>query len=107
MRRNSCISDLPSVRPTPREHRADGTHHQLDVVSDGPVGDVRVVKLGHVVEGDVAAAEHLPWPRDSWADVESCLIAGADEVSLDLDQGARADQAHFAAEHINQLRKLV
>ena len=40
-------------------------------------------------------------------DVEPRLVAPVDEVSLDLNQRARTDQAHFAAQDVYQLWKLV
>src|SRR5665648_219455 len=96
-----------SVRPTLLQHRRHGLHEQLDVPAQTPAGDVHVVQLHHLVEGDITPPEHLPQPGDAGRDVEALLRPAAALLSLFHPQGPRPDQTHLALHDIDDLRQLV
>src|SRR5665647_3407072 len=96
-----------SVRPTLLQHRRHGLHEQLDVPAQAPAGDVHVVQLHHLVEGDITPPEHLPQPGDAGRDVEALLRPAAALLSLFHPQGPRPDQTHLALHDIDDLRQLV
>src|SRR5665648_214887 len=96
-----------SVRPTLLQHRRHGLHEQLDVPAQTPAGDVHVVQLHHLVEGDITPPEHLPQPGDAGRDVEALLRPAAALLGLFHPQGPRADQTHLALHHVDDLRQLV
>ena len=81
--------------------------HQLDVVGERPGRDVAVVEPDHLAERDVVAAEHLPEAGHPGLQVEAAAGPAVDVVVLLGDQRPRADQAHLAAEDVDQLRQLV
>src|SRR5450759_3353146 len=103
----TCGLSRFSVRPALLYDRRHGLHQQLDVPAQAPAGDVHVVELDHLVEGDVAAPEDLPQAGDAGGDVEAFLRPAATLLGLFYPQGPRPDQAHVAAHHVEDLRHLV
>ena len=51
--------------------------------------------------------EHLPLARHAGLEVQALAVAQLDAAVLVLDQRARADEAHLAAQHVPQLGQLV
>ena len=90
------------------QHDADGLEQNPRVLRKTPVVDVLKVQLHYLVEvGDVAAAGHLPEPRDARADGEAALVVAA--ILLELIHGGRtrADDGHISLEHVPKLGELV
>ncbi len=93
------------------EQRDERQREDLQVQAERPVRDVVVVPLDALGERGLAAqAVHLRPARD--AGLDAVAVAVADDVLAEqLDElgalGARADEAHVAAQHVEQLRQLV
>ena len=96
---------MPVRRPA--EHQRDGLEDQAEVLPERPVRDVEVVEPDHLLERDVAAAEHLPEAGDARLQLEALARPVVDVLVLLEDQRPRADEAHLAAEDVEQLRQLV
>src|SRR6185312_5309730 len=104
---------LMSVRSFAERHDVRGLQDDLEVHAEGPVLDVVQVEGKALLAGDVGTARHLPEPGDAGQEV-GALLGRLSEVALQrLDlarrqrQRARADDAHLAAQDVEELRELV
>src|SRR3954451_13359475 len=69
-------------RPMTLHHHWQGAHQDQAVAPERPAADVLVVELDHLVERDVAAAEHLPQPGDSGTQVQAARRPAVNERVL-------------------------
>src|SRR6266496_2742530 len=92
------------------DHRPEGSYHDQEIEPGGAVVEVEQV----VAELDAGVAEvaavDLGQAGDAGADAVALLVAG--DLALELfDEagalGARADDAHLAAQDVDELRDLV
>src|SRR5919202_85875 len=95
------------VRPAPRHHRRQRPQDQPHVRPQGPVGDVQVVELDHLLERDARAAQDLPQAGEARRQVDARAQPAVQLAMLGLDERARADEAHLALEDVPELRELV
>src|SRR6185503_1027506 len=91
---------------TPAEDVRDGPEQDLDVRPERPVDDVEVVERDHVLERDTGA-EDLPRAGHTRRQVETAAVPAGHLLVLVDDERARTDQAHLAAQHVDELRELV
>src|SRR2546423_6498249 len=91
------------------EHDPDRPRHQLEVETEAPVVDVKEIELERLFEVVVGAAAHLPdarqprFRREPPNDVRPMH----DILEFRRQPRTRADDAHVALDHVDQLRKLV
>ena len=78
----------------------------MSQLSDPP-RDVHVVELHHLVERHVVAAGDLPQAGDARRDVEALLGPAAAAGRFVDPERPWADQAHLAAQHVEELGHLV
>src|SRR5918999_2385543 len=92
-----------------REHRGYGPRDDLDVRGDRRVRQVAPVVLDALVVSDVTAAADLPEAGETGPCRQIGVLAAAGAVLLELalDDRSRADEAHVALDHVDQLRQLV
>jgi len=80
----------------------------VDVVHEPPAIDIGQIEIHHVLKViDAVSPRHLPQPGDSGLHGDAPALPGLVQLHLVRRRRARADQAHVAAEHIDELRKLV
>ena len=82
----------------------DGAPDEDDVEPDVPVADVPSVHLDAFFIGRVAAAAGLPHAGDARAYHVEIFDIWAVFGDFVLDDGPRADEAHFTLEDVEQLR---
>ena len=70
-------------------------------------GDVQVVDRDHLAQRDPRGAEDLPVPGHPGLQVQPAAVPALDLPVLVLDQRPRADEAHLAAQHVEELGQLV
>lgn len=89
------------------EHDLHGFHQIDEIEPNRPVANVPRVHLHALVIGGVAASADLPKPRD--AGRHKVVVRDKVAVSYDflLHDGARSDEAHLAANDVEDLRELV
>src|SRR4029079_12225871 len=96
-----------SVRAAAGDDRGDRGEEALDVARQRTARPSLVVELDHVLERDVRAAGDLPRARETGAEVGAARLPGlAERGVLGQHQRARADEAHVAAQYVQQLRRL-
>ena len=83
------------------------TAEDLAVEAKGPVVDVPDVQRELVVPRERVAAVDLRPARDPRPHLVPPLLLGCVEIEVLHQQRARADEAHLAREHVEQLRELV
>jgi hypothetical protein len=90
------------------EHRHRGAQQDLHVAPEGRAGDIGDVERHALGVAGVAAAADLPRAGQARTDREVVLRRGA-VVGGELPglHRPRADQAHLALQHVDQLRQLV
>src|SRR2546421_13040046 len=93
----ASVGALPTL-----EHCGRRGTEQLQVAPQRPAGDVEIVQPNHLLERDVAAAEHLPEAGHPRLEVEPAAAPGLDVLVLARDQRTRADEAHVAAQHVEE-----
>ena len=88
------------IRAFAEEDGFEGLHEVHEVDPDGPVANVPGVHGDALFVGGVAAAAGLPHAGDAGQD--HAVLAEVVAVALDLfgDDGARADEAHVAADDV-------
>ena len=89
------------------EDDGDGAPDEDDVEPDVPVADVPGVHLDAFVVGRIAAAAGLPHAGDTGADHVEVFDVRAVFWDFGLDDGARADEAHFPFEDVEELGQFV
>ena len=89
------------------EDDGDGAPDEDDVEPDVPVADVPGVHLDAFVVGRVAAAAGLPHARDAGADHVEVFDVRTVFGDFGLDDGPRADEAHFPFEDVEELGQFV
>ena len=89
------------------EDDGDGAPDEDDVEPDVPVADVPGVHLDAFVVGRVTAAAGLPHARDARADHVEILDVRPIFGDFGLDDGPRADEAHFPFEDVEELGQFV
>src|SRR5512134_3657573 len=87
-----------------RERRLD---QDRDVEPDRPVLDVVEVEPDEVVEGQGRAPRDLPEARDPGQDEIALPVPGFEPLVVADRERAGPDQAHLAAQHVQELRQLV
>src|SRR3989304_1444256 len=95
------------VRAVGKQHDAYRANQQVHVQPGRPVANVVGVELHTLVVGRVVTARHLPEPRDTRCDHRVETVVRPILLDLRGDDRPRADQAHFAADHVPDLRQLV
>lgn len=85
----------------------DGFEEDEDVHPDGPALDVFVVEFGAAFEGGLVAAGDLPEAGDAGDDLDVVFVVGAVHDLLVGQDGAGADQAHFAADDVEELGEFI
>src|SRR6478735_6669984 len=96
-----------SVGAAGAEDRADGPAQDRQVLEHRPVVDVEEVEADRLVEAQLAAARDLPQPGHARPDAEAPRHGAVVERHLAGDLRSGADQAHVAAEHVEELGQLV
>ena len=89
------------------EDDGDGAPDEDDVEPDVPVADVPSVHLDAFFIGRVAAAAGLPHACDARADHVEIFDVRAVFGDFVLDDGPRADEAHFPFEDVEELGQFV
>ena len=89
------------------EDDGDGAPDEDDVEPDVPVADVPGVHLDAFVVGRVAAAAGLPHAGNARADHVEVFDVRAVFGDFGLDDGPRADEAHFPFEDVEELGQFV
>ena len=79
------------------QHRRHRPAHQAQVVPQRPVRHVQVVEPHHLLERDLAAAEHLPEAGHAGPERQPLSAPVLDVPVLARDQRPRPDEAHLAA----------
>ena len=85
----------------------DGFDEDEEIHPDGPALDVFIIELGAAGEGGAVAAGDLPEAGDAGGDLEVILVGGAIAITLVGEDGAGANQAHFATQDVPELGELV
>src|SRR5690349_19668451 len=96
-----------SVRTRTAQDGPHGLPEDHQVEGEGPVLDVADVDAYRLVPGEVGASADLPQAGDAGLDQQPTCHVEAVLLDLARDVRARADQAHAAAEHVEQLGQLV
>src|SRR5438105_451892 len=94
-------------RTPPRDHHGDRAQHDRDVQPDRPSLDVVEIDRQHLREGNPAARRDLVETGDPRLHRQPQAAAVVVERVLLGDRWARADDAHVAPEHVEQLGDLV
>src|SRR6185312_3728867 len=103
----------PSARAFPEQDHADSADHDQKV--ENKIAMVHVIQivcqlLSRVLDGGAVGVVHLRPPGDAGPDVMSVGVEWEDLAQLIDEVRAlwpRADQAHFAAQYVDDLRNLV
>src|SRR3954451_25354519 len=93
--------------PAARHEVRDRAEQDLHVAPQRPVGDVQVVDLYHLLERYPGRSEDLPVPRHPGHQVKAAAVPALHLVVLVDDQRPRPDQAHLAAQDVDELWQLV
>ena len=80
---------------------------RLEIEADRPAAHVGDVHLERLAEGRVRPRRHLPQTRDALGHQEPVEMVRLEELRLVGNAGARADERHLPAQHVDQLRQLV
>lgn len=89
------------------QHNRYGSPDEYDVEPDVPVADVPGIHLDPFVIGGITAAAGLPHAGDAGTDHVEVFDVFAVFGNFGLDNGARADEAHFSFEDVEQLWQFV
>ena len=89
-----------------RRHVARRAQQELEVEPERPVGHVEVVDPDHLLHRH-ARAEHLPGTGHAGREVQPAAVEAEHLRVLVGDERPRADEAHLAAQHVEELRQLV
>jgi len=90
------------------EHDERGLREDPEVEPERPRARVLEVEREPAIElVDLAAAADLPQARDPWNHGKSLRVISGVLLDLARHRRTRADQAHVALEHVEQLRHLV
>src|SRR2546423_6537585 len=91
-----------------RQHDPERTKDEIEVEEEGPLIHVSEVELHPLVERDlVAVRAHLPETGEPRAHGEPAVLPLLIAQDFAGERRARADDAHVAAEDVQQLRQLV
>src|ERR1017187_863258 len=100
---------LNLFRARAEQHHGDGAQENREVEPDGPGVNVLEIQADPVPKiGDFVAAADLPETGEAGLDAQAAAVREVVEA-FDLVHGerARAYEAHFAAQDVEQLRQLV
>lgn len=99
---------MPLAGPDAAEDHRHGLEQDLEIEPQRPLAHVRQIERADLFERpDVAAAAHLPQAGQAGQHVELLVVVGRERGHLRGKRGARPDQGHLAAHHVEQLRQLV
>src|SRR5437867_3071730 len=102
--------------PTPRErsvrspHAEDGAHCAREygqVEPERHLAHVLTVELHPLVETDIGSTADLPQAGQAWLHLKPDQIARPVLIHFARKGWPRADQAHVALEHVEELRQLI
>src|SRR5665811_548140 len=100
-------SGSPDLPPGPGQDRRQGSGDDLEVQPEGPSVDVVEVLLHPVVELWAVARADLPEPGDAGLHGQPAAVPFVVVDDLVRQRRTRTHETHLAAQHIQELRKLV
>src|SRR3954469_18965049 len=103
----ALLASRALVRAAAREDREGRLEEDGDVEPDRPVLDVVEVEPHEIVEGEVRAARDLPEAGDPRQHEVALPVPVVQPLIVADRERARADEAHLAAEDVQELRQLV
>ena len=89
------------------QHHADGPRHDLEIEPDAPVLDVGDIQRDIAVERGILARLHLPQAGDARQSLEAAQVAQLVLPHFAGQRRTRTDDAHVAAQNIEELRQLI
>lgn len=89
------------------QNDADGAPEYLQIEPQGPIAHILRIKGDVVVKGGTSARLYLPQARKSRRHRQSDEVVWVVLPDLRWKRRPRSDEAHFAPEHVEQLRDLV
>ena len=91
------------------KHNRHGAEEDFQIEPEGPVIDVLEIEPDPFAEiGDMIAATDLPQAREARFDAEAAAMREIIEAPDLIDrQRTRANQAHFTAQHVVELRQFI
>src|SRR5450756_2827016 len=98
------VMGVLSVGAARAQHCAGRPPHDVQVALQRPGLHVLQVEPHHVVKAQIAASADLPEPGDARQHDMSPPLPFFHELVVSQRQSARADEAHVALEHVEELR---
>src|SRR5262249_33754954 len=89
------------------QHRGNGLRDDRNLARPRPAFEILAIVLDALVVARAGAAADLPQPCDPRADQQIITAIAAVAIKLRARDRTRADEAHVAAQHVEQLRQLV
>jgi hypothetical protein len=98
---------LAGFRTRFRQNHTDGAQDDLEIKPDIPVVSVRHNQRDIAGERRIPTGLHLPQASDAWGHVEAAQMAELVFLHLVGKGRTGADNAHLAAQNIEELRQFV
>src|SRR5208283_1732397 len=98
------IYDHSNATAENRDRRAD---KNFKVTLERPMLDVLDVQAHHLIEGEAITSTHLPQASHARQYIETAAVPVLIHFDFVENGRARTDYAHFAAQHVDDLRQLV
>src|SRR5438105_5954687 len=93
---------LPSVRALAGQHGGNGAHQNLQVEPQRAALDVLEVEAHPLLESNAGAAADLPQAGEPGRGGEAAELPGLVLRHFAWNRRARPDQAHLAAQHVDE-----
>lgn len=94
-------------QPEVEEEGGNGAENDEEIEGDGHEATVFEIEVEHLAESRAIFAIDLPPTGEAWGEAKASFVFFLVAVKLFWGAGSRADEAHFAAEDIDELGEFI